>query len=407
MDIRYTFSSEEVRDTRKQNSLDLELPLDAINVLTQIRRSFTGIEELGEEMRIGGQNMQGVVGLFKPDQVEAYVRDINDIYGSHHRAEDLVSIILDGEPRVACLLAGERRYRGLEWGHKQGLEWTENCSGRYRADCRPDLTTEQAISIQVQENQHRVDVPIQEEIAGTWAIYRWELKKNPDLTLAEFARFIHRSTSWLKSSVRFCTLPVSLQALTDQVAYGILVDTAWLAEVHEEVGKPLDESTLKKMVLEAVASKVRASDYHRVVQTRINHLRNGQASLFEEAASSSRSIRRVAAPVMARAFWEADQYLKMMGDLDDKGEFGPEGFIGPESDRRTLESLSPGSPIHVMAALSETMKRVLPKMERLAAKEGGRRRKQIANGSLVAASLGSAARKLGKVEEQVLAAAAK
>lgn len=403
MEPRYVFSKEDVADRRKQNSYDLALPLDAINVLTQIRRSFTGIEELGEEMRTGGQNMQGVVGLFKPDQVGTYVRDINDIYGSHHRAEDLMPIVLYGELRYAFLLAGERRYRGLEWIHKKNLPWTDKCDGKYRCDCRPDLTTEQAISIQVQENQHRVDVPIQEEIAGTWAIYRWELKKNPDLTLAEFARFIHRSTSWLKSSVRFCNLPSSLQELTSQVAYGILVDTAWLAEVHEEVGKPLDESTMKKMVLDAVASRVRASDYHRVIKARVDHLRNGQASLFEEAASDTRSIRRVAAPAMARAFWESDQYLKLMGDLEDKGEFGPEGLISPESDRRVLESLSPGSPIRAMTALAETMERVLPKFERRAAQEGGRNRKKIERGTVVASTLLPTARKLARVEEAVLA----
>jgi rhodanese-related sulfurtransferase len=410
------FLLREIAELHNDRVVPVCLPVEAINLLTQVRKTIDDIDELAEGISNKGQLAQGIAAALKPHQAKAYVAELNAIRGSQHTISEFTPSIIDQKKYYVMLVAGHRRYIAVKRLVEQGVQ-NRHFDGQYRTVLYFGMSAHDALSLQFQENRHR-QVPPHEEASAALDFYLWQRRRNPNLSRAQFGRSIGRSDSWVKSALRFCSLPESLQTLATPlkregngngggklkhqiaVPYGLLVEVARLAEGLSEMGHPMDENTLMRLVITAVAKRTKVADFRKAISARLEHVRNGQGSLFGELPHEQRSVRRVVAPHAVQGLWGLLEYFKQLEELRKRGLLGKgnESYLGPETDPRVLEQFSSGSPLRLSAKTAAFLRDILPHLGEIASQEGGRHRKDLRQSEDGVAEAANLFRELEKVE---------
>ncbi|MAG12333.1 hypothetical protein CL630_00795 [bacterium] len=384
MTITHRYSLADIVERESDGVVSVNLPIEVVNLLTQIRQSLEDIDELADSIYEKGQLAQGIAAALTPQQAQEYIRDINLVMGSKHALNELTKTVIDGEDYYVVLVAGHRRYMAVKNLVERKMSETKRFNGLYRVVLHFGLIASEALSVQFQENRHK-QVPIHEEVAAARDFYRWKKLKDPKISIAQFARSIGRSASWVHTAMRFCTLPDSLQNLAGlkdiAVPYGILTEAARLNEELKKINKPMGEDELMKLVIDAVATRMRVRRFKIIISARIEHLRNGQATLFgDDMPEQRRPVRRVVAPELIRGLWQLLEYIRNLEALRQAGAFNGESYLDPETDPKTFAEFSPGSPINLTLKMIERLQGMVPHLKKLAAKEGGRNRKVLKDG---------------------------
>ncbi len=369
------FSLEELTERDSTKIVPVRLPLEVINVLSQIRLSMNDIEDLSSSIANKGQLVQGIAAALTPRQARAYLKELNLVHDSNHTMKELVALKIDGAKYYILLVAGHRRYNSVLLAVKNKAKHTPLFDGLYRADLHFGLGVKDAMSIQFQENRHK-QVPVLEEADAAFRFWRYQRRQNPKLTMKTFGKTIGRSTSWIKNAMRFCSLPEALQELAASkemtIPYGILTEAARLAEGMEELNQPMDDAAVTHFVMRAVMSQETVVQVKKGVSSRLEHLRDGQKNLFTLAPEKPRPVRQIVAPQMVNGLWTFENYLKQLESLRQKGHLGKESYIAPETDSDQLNRYSPGSPIKLSTGLVELFSGMLPHLVQLAEEEGMR-----------------------------------
>lgn len=370
----------------------VSLPPETISVLTQVRRTLD--VDAGSDLCVSilehGQQVPGVAATLAPDEAERYIGEINAIYDSHHALETLAPICLDAKVFYVILAAGHRRHKACvlinQEVEKGALAYSENYRGAYRVELHFGLSAKEAIALQFNENRH-VQVPPQEEARAAWRFYRWLQTQDPCLTTAQFARIIGRSKDWVRGALRFCRLPLSVQAYVDgadgyvKLPYGILVELARLSEGHCRLtGEEFCEGTYHRWVRQALLKRFNASTFGKMVSEYLAEKTAeclGQLPLFgleRDLGADQRPLRRVVGKELVPALWLALNYWQTLEQIRKSGGFGDESYLGPETDPALRALYCPGSPLRLPLRHAEHMTDLVPYLVELAQREGGRYR---------------------------------
>lgn len=374
----------------------IPLSLKAINTLTQVRQTMGEQEsrELAESILAQGQHAPGVVVALTSEEALQYVTEINDLWGSVHEFQWLTKVTLDGVEYCLILVAGHRRLRACEIAYQligSGGYTSERFDGSYLCEIHFGLTIDQTLAIQFHENRHQ-QVAINEEVSAAWRTWRYTKKKNPDLTLTAFSRIIGRTPGWVRSMLRFCELPESVQRLiepnghTARVSYQLLVQVARLLEVEKKHGTTFSESEVHAMVVRLILARHDPKSYAKVVSGRIRDLEEGQADFLFGGTGDTRPLRKVALPHLVQGIHATIGYWRQLENLIGNGAFGITSPFAPLVDAAEQAEYSPGSPIKLLIKITDALLLLLPHLTDLAVRERrGRRKLQKAKGAIVMA----------------------
>lgn len=358
--------------------------LQALNVLTQVRQTMnqTDLLELAESILAQGQHAPGVVVALTPAEAEQYVAEINEWCGGRHNVDWLTRTVLDEETYYLIVVAGHRRLRACQMATKllhEGVHTSDRFSGTYLCEIHFGLTIEQALAIQFHENRHQ-QVVIYEEVAAAWRTWRFLCKRNPGLTITAFAKVIGRTTSWVRSMLRFCELPESVQRLIEpnghpsRVSFQLLVHVQRLLEVEQKHGRHFTELEVHAMVMRLVVGRVSPKAFAKIVSGRIRDLEEGQGD-FLLGATDTRPPRKIALPHLVQGAHAVVGYWQLLEKLRASGAFGEDSPFAPLTDPHERGEYSPGSPITLMVKIADTMVELLPHLTTLALRERRGRRK--------------------------------
>lgn len=277
-----------------KGSVSVNLPIDSIGVLRQMRSTFISdsITDLAESIKSSGQLHPGIVVALIEKEARHYLHAINKTWGTKHSLTNYESVHVEGRGEYYFfLVAGERRYRACMQAKLQN----------YFCQLRFGMNFSDAIVLQAQENLHEA-VP-QEESAATFALlWRMEKTKNQKLTLSTFARRVGKSPEAMRKAVRFMTLPISVQRLvlptaefSRGVPYGILCELARLQEARELYKKAFSLVELKQYAYIFVAQMKTVHAVASFVTTQIEQLeqtKQGARPLFELELSDATSATK-------------------------------------------------------------------------------------------------------------------
>lgn len=341
-----------------QRYISAKISLLDINILVQPRRTFEDIELLADDMADKGQLCDPIVAEFKPANAQEYLEVVNEIWNTNYQINDLSPTRKkNGNLVYYILLAGERRCRGLRhvWYigcsvclAKYGQETAGKCFKRHFGKHNQnkisvklcvDLDSLDAQEIQLSENTH-MPVPPHQEAEAYNRVYRLEKKRNPEITLADFARKVGRSDSTMRNAMRYCELPPRISKLVEQ---GFIVYSAAL-EIWRlrRDAKIQDEEELEIWALQACGKKI--IDFRKMVDERIRISQSGQQSFLMDAFSESQELvdkqirkRKVIASELIRVLCFAEEYLTKIAYFYEAGILGV--AESPFSERSVLRHL--------------------------------------------------------------------
>lgn len=391
--MSHTFKMDDIKE-REHRVVRALLPPECLSVLTQVRRTMQIQDDLVPSILEHGQQTPGVAAALTKKEAPEYLDQINAIYRTRHSMMDLVRVTIDRKVYYLVLAAGHRRHQTCIWINAQitsgaDISYTEKYTGKYRVELRFGLTAKEAIALQFNENRH-ASVPPHEEARAAWDFWRWLQSQEPELTVTRFGRIIGRTPDWVRSAMRFCTLPDSVQGYVDgrtstiQLPYGVLVEVARLADGYKLLtNEELSEEAHHAWIRKAIMGRLDATKFGHMISEYLTAKREeirGQYSLFGTASATDeerRPVRRVVAPDLVRSLWTYLQYWKALEALRKTGGFGAESFIGPEYDPHVRDIYSPASPIHLLASNINFINELVPHLAELARREGGRHRRAI------------------------------
>ena len=217
------------------------LPLNIINILPQPRKTFLEIDVLGDD--VAAKNLHELlrVARFDKEHCQAYLNEINVIWKTYFRIEDMISVQENGKLVFYILLDGERRYQSCIYLRDIGCSFCREqfgpggCYERHFGDLKVDarvednISPDEAIDIQASANIHH-RVPPYEEAHFYDYLYRIRRKRNPKYTIAEHARRMGRKPDAIRLAMRFCDLPEKIQEYieTGRVKWGIGIEATRL-----------------------------------------------------------------------------------------------------------------------------------------------------------------------------------
>lgn len=316
------------------------IPLGAINVLPQPRKTFANIPPLADDIADKGFINPPVVARFSPLECDQYLAIVNQLWGTEYVQFDLRSSTLDGREFYYVLLAGERRYRACWHLWERGCSDCAEALARkpkpgecfrkhFRGDCLEvrlclDIPPIPALYLQLSENTH-MSVPAFEEANAYSQLLRLVREADSSVTIAAFARFVGRSPSTIKNALWYCNLPCTIQKQVEDgvVAYGIGVQ---LARLQEQAG--MDEDDLLSWMSTSSAMKEKVPELRRRVSEYLEQASSGQMSLAEMMTAAQELEMRHMARRQAvsghtlRAIWEYYHYFGRLLQLCKAGLIG-------------------------------------------------------------------------------------
>lgn len=263
-----------------ENVYMVNLPKKVIGVLHQMRgrMSEDGLDELAASILQSGQMNPGIVVALTVDAAEIYLSRINEMWGTSYSFVEFSSVFLAEKDAAyyLFLVAGHRRLRAVSLAELSTFY------------CQLRLETEfsKALHLQFQENLHE-QVPLDDEARFLSLFWREEKAVNPTLTLVQFAKSLGKKPDKIRSSLRFTSLPVSVQRLvlpSDQykkgVSFGILCELARLQEARKAKDVGYEEMELIKLAYVLIVEHRTAKATAAWVSSQIEML-DGQTEMFE------------------------------------------------------------------------------------------------------------------------------
>lgn len=322
------------------------LPMDEINILTQVRRTWSPehVEELEEGICfIRGLLEPIIVVNFDLQSAQEYLALTNRYYRVSHKLKDLVQ---SADSRYLIVLSGEMRLRA----HR--LIWEEGCSAcrelygreapgkcfsrhltrRKLVEVRlhRDIPVNLAMDIQLMANDYEAP-PESEMIRGLGVRYRFKKDTDPNLTIAKFARSVGRSPATMSKYLKIYDLPQEIFELLEPpksaassgerprplISSGIAFELAFLKEQGEK--------DLKWWALRAIAGRMKVEYFHRKVREYLAVKNQGVLDLFEssaEAAAKRAHIKMTVNQEMVNGVYGNLAYWRKVLTLFERGQLG-------------------------------------------------------------------------------------
>lgn len=356
-------------------ALPIKFPL---NTLRQVRGGMerADLAELAESIRARGQLEPGLVAVLTPNEAQAYLVDINDLWGTAYTLKDMQACTLDGTCYYCFVVFGHRRLLACRLAEQ--LQKAEPLEGaqfdnRFRCTLHFGLQLQEAILMQLNENTYQKP-PLQDELRGLWRTWRLMSRKNHRLTKASFARTVGVSADKVRQALLFAELPESIQRFADPgnqagtLPCGFLVELARLAEAQVHHGRPLGEAELWAAALYLVVKQTKLSAFRAEVSARIAVLEHQQGSLFEpeEISPPQSKVRRVAEAQSLHAYLGLVAYLRRIIELDREGVFGT---MSPPVSTAVVAEFSPHSPARMLQRMACILSELAPRLIELVAAE--------------------------------------
>jgi len=335
------------------------LPLTAINVLPQPRKTFENLRELGLDIAQKGILNPLIVAALKLSDARIYLEVINKLWRTNFRIENLTSTTDNNQETYFILIAGERRFRScrilwqegcLACREEHGAEEPGVCVQRhFRSEtietrvCR-DIAPLSALFLQLSENTH-MSVPAYEEAEAYYLLYRLIHESRNRFSIASFARQVGRNPRTIKNALRFCELPdfIRDEVKKGNLTYGLAVEIARLKETGAE-NQELEWWTLRAMT---DGQRMRVADFHRMIAQHLEDKNSPQMTLsdiFEEKDRKTLQIlhiRRTVEREMIAAIWGWIHYFQRLNALLREGLIGkPESPFSARSPLRITRALA-------------------------------------------------------------------
>lgn len=344
-----------------------QIPLNAINILPQPRRTFEEIEILAGDIAVKGLLEPPVVAKLNEDGCTDYLAVINRLWRTSYQIEDLVATLdTDGQKHFYILIAGERRLRALRLLQAAGYDacikefgphgFYETLFDGGKIDVRlcVDMPPLEVIFRQTSENMH-LRVPPHEEARFFHDLLNLIREVEPDYPISRFARKVGRSPDTIRNAVKFCELPQTIQDLVEKrsLSYGIACE---IARLQSELG--LGSEELRWWAMRAILTSAKVPEFRQMVTDYIFNSQNGQTemALFtdrEKEAMRRAFFREIVAKRFIQSLWERIAYWKKVIALFESGELGQEN-----------SPFSEGSPAQLYKAEIALLKEVLPHLAR-------------------------------------------
>ena len=369
-----SFATPEILDVAREE-VHVLLPVNAVNVLLQVRRKFEDIEDLARAIHAEGQMYPGLGALLTKREAAKYIAFWREVFGASSRLEDLTPVRLDGKVRYVILIAGERRLRAVAKA-RAFAEKSLRFNGLYRITLREGISATQAFELQIQENLHKA-VPPQDEARAVRDLYRWhqhQMKESGEkgITRAELGRRLGKNPDWISRALRFCALPESLQLLADKpvreggIPFGMLVELSRFSEGLADLGHACSEEDLLRIGNQAILRRETVASFAKWVSARLEEKRSGQTSLFGSGEEVERHVRKTVAPHLLEGLHAFIGYFRIVLDLERQGVFRGENPL----ERFAEVQYSAESPARLTTRLLELMKETLPVLKRATKRDG-------------------------------------
>ncbi len=223
-------------------SINTEVPLDSINILPQIRKTFDpeALRNLADDITERGRLIFPlVVACLDPKSCGRYLEYMKGFRQVPQEVQDL-KMTRRREGRFSYILIdGERRARAVK------LAYPKEPEKLVEARLFINIPPSEAIELQSAANMHR-PVEVKEEALDYVALYKMRKAEDPSYTKARFAKSVGRSVSTINSALKFCDLPADIQEAVEKghLPFGAAIGIASLQE------KKLsdDELSLKKII---------------------------------------------------------------------------------------------------------------------------------------------------------------
>jgi len=362
-----------------------KIPLSSVNVLPQPRKTFENIEELAENIATNGLLNPLIVACFTEEEVESYLKVINEIWGTFIHIK---SLIPDDLGYYNILIAGERRFRSLNhlWqkgcqkcSEEHGQEFSGVCFNRHFEDSKvgaslwKNISASKALFFQFSENIHK-PVPAAEEAEAYQRLFVLIKRMNAKFTMASFARSVGRSIATISNAVKFCALPDLIQKAAKipvkqgGIPYGIALQLSRLQRVGES-----EESMLWWMT-KTVITGCNVKKFKKSVTDFLIDKESGQQNFLvlimtkeQEEAEKKSFIKRTVAKTTIREIWSYIAYFKRVLKLFENGQLGLEN-----------SAFSSGSPSRVYKELVDLMdKQLLRHMKQVLSRQDSKQSKKI------------------------------
>lgn len=382
-----------LREQRVERIEPVVLPiaqLGVINELSQVRRTYNEreLDDLAVSIAHTGQLERGRVAVYTADQMQRHLDLFNRAFQASVPLASLKpSVLVNGGRRAEqvylVLIYGHRRIRAVKRA-AQMVESGQVSSGRryvagYRADLYFDLTPEDALRMQFNENRH-AQVPVEEEVAAVRSTFLVMRTIDSSYDVCALARDIGRTLEWTKAALRFYDeLPERVQKCISgedrmpKIAYGVLTEVARLAEGHRRIcGYGMSEESIMQWVLNALVENLNPKAVRTRVSDRLRLLEaesEGQATLFGDCNPSSPAEerarrRRVAGERQVLALFMAMGYLRELETLLKRGLLTAE-LDDPLWQERP-DTFSPGSPVRMAGRVGKLLAELTPRLAAIA-----------------------------------------
>lgn len=336
-------------------SQEMWLPLDCINLLEQMRKTYDEIAELADDLADKGMRFPVEVGYFSRTRALAHLRVVNQVWDAAYSLKDLVRLPGKTE-RYAILISGHRRtlaqlhlwHRGCSSCLERfGQEAPGTCYARHCAPTRLRLGLVKckaydkippfnAMLLQSTENIHKY-VPAHEQAEFYDRLFRVKQMLEPDYPLARFAREMGCSgTEPIRRARRYCRLPAVFREDVEQgrYSYGVALE---LGRMQEKLG--LDGPTMVGERERVITQKLTVKQLRRTVDELVNRSLAGESSMFGlgAVAQAERTHRRsVFERRTVSALHGYAVYLQRCQPLLATGAMGPKGEYLDTSTRRIV-----------------------------------------------------------------------
>lgn len=318
-----------------------KIPLEVINVLPQMRRSFYSINDLADNIYEHGIINHISVAFFTKDECLRHIKNINKVFEEHSSIRDFRTYY----GYYPVLIAGERRLRAVKELHSLYPDQVK----RIPATIYHHITSEDAVNLQASENTY-VPPPPDEEAEFYNNYYKLlQITLGKEMSIAAFARKVGRNPTTVSKALKFCTLPEGIRKMVrdKMISYGIACELARL----KEVGKT--DEVIIEWALRAVLIKAKVDDFRAGLKRYLNDKQTGMFAETEFDEASGR--RKVMNYEMVQAFYAQTKYMNKVIRLFD------EDLLGGEESPFSLRG-----PFNAYKHLLELMeKSVLPHLEKI------------------------------------------
>jgi len=322
------------------------LPIDKINILTQVRRTWSRehVVALADNICLHRGLLEPIIVVnYSAELCQKYLDLTNRHYKVDHQLAELIQIE-DG--RYLIVLSGEMRLRAhrLIWEEgcsacqeQFGQEIPGKCFARHlinrkiiEARLHRDIPASMAMRIQLTGNCYNAP-PESETIQGNGVHYRFEKEMDLRLTIAKFARSVGRSPATMSKYLKIYDLPREIFELLEPpktaassgekpkplISSGIAFELAFLKEQGEK--------DLMWWAQRAIAGRMKVEYFHRKIREYLAVKNQCVLDLFESSAEAAAKRAHIKATVnqeMVNGVYGNLAYWRKVLLLFERGQLG-------------------------------------------------------------------------------------